>query len=107
MYEQAGRVYVCVSRPAGCVYEQNGSVAFIFQALVRSLGLQLPVVVQSMYIFKVSSAASPHLSLPSVRQQTVHPQHHLTLGLEPPLELWLGCWEGMWSQPQAKVLGSA
>lgn len=37
-----------------------GSVTSVpFQALARSLGLQMPVVVQSMYIFKVSSSAFP------------------------------------------------
>lgn len=45
-----------------------GSVTFdILQALARSLGLQMPVVVQSMYIFKVSSSSCPGLSLPSVK----------------------------------------
>lgn len=34
-----------------------------FQALARSLGLQMPVVVQSMYIFKVSDVSFPGLSL--------------------------------------------
>lgn len=33
-----------------------------FQAVARSLGFHMPVVVQSMYIFKVSFAASPGLS---------------------------------------------
>lgn len=38
-----------------------------FQALARSLGLQMPVVVQSMYIFKVSFPSSSGLSLPSAK----------------------------------------
>uniref|UniRef100_A0A8C9NXS9 Phytanoyl-CoA dioxygenase domain-containing protein 1 n=1 Tax=Spermophilus dauricus TaxID=99837 RepID=A0A8C9NXS9_SPEDA len=37
------------------------------QALARSLGLQMPVVVQSMYIFKVSDMSFPGLSLPFVK----------------------------------------
>lgn len=38
------------------------------QALARSLGLQMPVVVQSMYIFKVSSSAFQASVYPSVKR---------------------------------------
>lgn len=57
-----------VGRWAICECGQAGHVTSApFQALARSLGLRMPVVVQSMYIFKVSSPSSPGLHLPSVK----------------------------------------
>lgn len=50
-----------------CECGQAGSLTSVpLQALAKSLGFQMPVVVQSMYIFKVSSLLSPGLSLSSV-----------------------------------------
>lgn len=64
-----------------CECEQAGSLTSApFQALAKSLGLQMPVVVQSMYIFKVSSLSSPDLSLPSEYGQGTHTKPLLLMG---------------------------
>lgn len=43
---------------------QAGSMTFApLQTLARSLGLQMPVVVQSMYIFKVSALSWPQFTI--------------------------------------------